>query len=390
MGRDHGASTAKALTDSLAVRTVFVAVGRCEPVHRRVRRRQGRYSCVMDQISWPTVLDPLMSRQDLSREVAAAAMAEIMSGRATPAQTGAFIVALRTKGESSSEMAGMVDAMMDAAVKLDVAGTPVDIVGTGGDGRGTFNISTTASFIAAGAGVRIAKHGNRAASSPTGSADLLAELGFDLELPPDSTRRMIEETGFGFMFAPRYHPAMRHAVPVRTDLGVRTVFNFLGPLCNPAGARMCVGTSDPEMARLMIDVLDTRGVDRGFVVYGEDGMDEVSTTGPTRIFRLIDGEITEAEFTPEDFGVKRSAIDDLVGGDAAQNIAITRSILEGESGPKRDVALVNAAPAIVLADLADGFLDAMILAAESIDSGAAAAVLTESLRMNQQLSVSSE
>jgi len=344
----------------------------------------------MNQFLWSDVLDPLMSRQDLSRDAAGAAMAEIMSGRATPAQTGAFIVALRTKGESASEMAGMVDAMMDAAVTVDIEGTPVDIVGTGGDGRGTFNISTTASFIASGAGVRVAKHGNRAASSPTGSADLLAAMGFDLELPPDSTKRMIEETGFGFFFAPRYHPAMRHAVPVRRDLGVRTVFNFLGPLCNPAGARMCVGTSDPRMARLMIDVLDTRGVDRGFVVFGEDGMDEISTTGPTRIFRLRDGEITEAEFTPEDFGVARAKTDDLAGGDASENIAITRSILAGHPGPKRDVALVNAAPAIVLADLADGFLDAVTLAAESIDSGAASDALNQSLRLSQQLSESSD
>jgi anthranilate phosphoribosyltransferase len=344
----------------------------------------------MDPISWPEVLGPLMSRQDLSREAAAAAMAEIMAGRATPAQTGAFIVALRTKGESASEMAGMVDAMMEAAVRVEIEGTPVDIVGTGGDGRGTFNISTTASFIAAGAGVRVAKHGNRAASSPTGSADLLATMGFALELPPDATKRMIEETGFGFFFAPTYHPAMRHAAPVRKDLGVRTVFNFLGPLCNPAGARMCVGTSDSEMARLMIDVLDARGVDKGFVVYGEDGMDEVSTTGPTRIFRLIDGEVTEAEFTPEDFGVKRSRIEDLSGGDAAANLAITESILAGEKGPKRDVALVNAAPAIVLADLAEGFIEAMQLAVESVDSGAAAESLSRSLRLSQQLSESPE
>lgn len=344
----------------------------------------------MDQFSWPDVLGPLMSRRDLGREAAGAAMAEIMSGRATPAQTGAFIVALRTKGETASEMAGMVDSMMDAAVTVEVEGTPVDIVGTGGDGRGTFNISTTAAFIAAGAGVRIAKHGNRAASSMTGSADLLEAMGFDLELPPSATKTLIEQTGFGFFFAPRYHPAMRNAVSVREDLGVRTVFNFLGPLCNPAGARMCVGTSDPGMARLMIDVLDARGVDRGFVVYGEDGMDEVSTTGPTRIFRLIEGEITEAEFTPEDFGVARAKVEDLAGGGAAENLEITLSILSGEPGPKRDVALVNAAPAIVLADLADGFADAMVLASDSLDSGAASRSLQESLRLSKQLSGSSE
>jgi anthranilate phosphoribosyltransferase len=228
----------------------------------------------MDSFSWPDVLGTLIAGDDLNRQAAAAAMAEIMEGRATPAQTAAFIAALRTKGESAEEMAGMVDAMMDAAVTADLDDV-VDIVGTGGDGYGTFNISTTAAFVAAGAGVRVAKHGNRAASSPTGSADLLEALGFNLELGPEAVAEMVNETGFGFFFAPRFHPAMRHAGPVRKELGVRTVFNFLGPLCNPAGARMAVGTSDPRMARLMIDVLNTRGVDKGFVVYGEEGLDEL-------------------------------------------------------------------------------------------------------------------
>jgi anthranilate phosphoribosyltransferase len=253
--------------------------------------------------------------------------------------------------------------------------TVVDVVGTGGDGFGTFNISTTAAFIAAGAGVKVAKHGNRAASSKTGSADLLEALGLDLEMGPDRVKAMIQEIGFGFFFAPRYHPAMRHVGPVRKELGIRTVFNFLGPLCNPAGARMSLGTSDSSMARLMVDVLAARGIDRAFVVHGEDGLDELTTTAPTRIFRLVDGEVTEAEFTPEDFGVQRALISDLVGGDADENIAITRGVLRGELGPHRDIALVNAAPAIVLGDLAEGFTDAMALATESIDSGAASRVL---------------
>jgi anthranilate phosphoribosyltransferase len=265
--------------------------------------------------------------------------------------------------------------MMAAAVTIDMGVPVVDVVGTGGDGFGTFNISTTAALIAAGAGVKVAKHGNRAASSKTGSADLLEALGIDLEMDPGTTKRMIEETGFGFLFAPRYHPAMRHVGPVRRELGIRTVFNFLGPLCNPAGARMSVGVSDPEMARLMVGVLAARGVDRAFVVHGEDGLDEVTTTAPTRIYRLVDGEVTEAEFTPEDFGVERATIGDLVGGDALENIAITRAVLAGEPGPRRDIALVNAAPAIVLADLAVGFTDAMEIASEALDSGAASAVL---------------
>jgi anthranilate phosphoribosyltransferase len=307
--------------------------------------------------------------------MAAEAVGEIMTGSATDAQIAAFLVALRTKGETEEEMAGMVDAMMAAAVTVEVGQPVVDLVGTGGDGYGTFNISTTASFVAAGAGVKVAKHGNRAASSKTGSADLVEALGIDLEMEPERVSAMIEETGFGFFFAPRYHPAMRHVGPVRKELGVRTVFNFLGPLCNPAAARMSVGVSDPEMARLMIGVMGARGIDRAFVVHGEDGLDEVTTTGPTRIYRLVDGEVTEAEFTPEDFGVERALIGDLVGGDAAENIAITRDVLAGKPGPHRDITLVNAAPAIVLADLAVGFAEAMELASASVDSGAAASVL---------------
>jgi anthranilate phosphoribosyltransferase len=329
----------------------------------------------MSDFLWPSVLGPLTNGEDIDRVDAAAAVAEIMAGDATDAQIGAFLGALRAKGESAEEMAGMVDAMMAAAVTVDVEQPVVDIVGTGGDGFGTFNISTTAAFIAAGAGVKVAKHGNRAASSKTGSADLLEALGMDLEMDPARVRTMIGETGFGFFFAPRYHPAMRHVGPVRSELGVRTVFNFLGPLCNPAAARMSVGTSDPAMARLMVDVLMARGVDRAFVVYGEDGLDEVTTTAPTRIFRLVEGEVTEAEFTPEDFGVQRATISDLVGGDADENIAITKAVLGGERGPHRDISLVNAAPAIVLAELAVGFTDAMDLASKSIDSGAAAMAL---------------
>lgn len=343
----------------------------------------------METFTWPAVLGPLMSGEDISRESSAAALGEIMAGSATPAQIAAFLAALATKGESAPEMAGMVDAMLDAAVTVDIGMTVVDIVGTGGDGFGTFNISTTAAFVAAGAGVKIAKHGNRAASSQTGSADLLEALGFDLELGPDGVAAMVEATGFGFFFAPRFHPAMRHVAAVRRELGVRTVFNFLGPLCNPAGARMSVGTSEPEMARLMIDVLAARGVDRAFVVHGADGLDELTTTGPTRIYRLVDGEITEAEFTPEDFGVARASIGDLGGGGAEENVTITKAVLAGVPGPHRDVALVNAAPAIVLGELATGFTDAMELAAEAVDSGAAAEVLDRALAFSRSRSESS-
>ncbi len=340
----------------------------------------------MADFSWPEVIGQLMKGESLSREDAGSAMGEIMEGRASEAQMAAFIVSLRAKGETAEEMTGLVDAMFAAAVTIDVGEPVVDVVGTGGDGAGTFNISTTAALIAAGAGAKVAKHGNRAASSTTGSADLLAGLGFDLELAPESTRQMIRETGFGFLFAPRYHPAMRFVAPVRKDLGVRTVFNFLGPLCNPARAdRMSVGTSDPNMAALMIEVLKNRGATTAFVYYGEDGLDELTTTAPSYIYRLRDSEITHAEFTPEDFGVARARTEDLLGGDVEENVAITRNILEGAPGPQRDVALVNAAPAIVAAGLADGFTDAMALAAQAVDSGAAAATLERSLAMCQEL-----
>ena len=342
----------------------------------------------MDVFSWPDVLGQLMAGEDLDRSEAADAMAEIISGRATPSQAAGFLVALATKGESASEMAGMIDAMMSVAVTVEIPDA-VDIVGTGGDGYGTFNVSTTAAFVAAGAGVRIAKHGNRAASSKTGSADLLEALGFDLELGPEAVAEMAVETGFGFFFAPRYHPAMRHAVPVRKDLGVRTVFNFLGPLCNPGGARMCVGSSDARMARLMVDVLAARNVDRGFVVYGQEGLDELSTAGPSRIYRLIEGEITEAEFTPEDFGVTRSRIEDIAGGDAQRNVEITLSVLTGESGPYRDAAVVNAAPALVLAGIADGFVSGVQIAARAIDSGAAHDAMRRSLEASRRLATPS-
>ena len=266
--------------------------------------------------------------------------------------------------------------MVDASVRVDVGEPVVDSVGTGGDQSGTFNISTTAAFIAAGVGVKIAKHGNRAASSKTGSADVLEELGFNLEMEPEDTVAMVREVGFGFFFAPRYHPAMRHAGPVRASLGIRTVFNFLGPLTNPAGAsRLSVGTSDSRMAGLMVDVLRNRGAERAFVFYGEDGLDELTTTGPSFIYRLRDGEVTTAEFTPEDFGVRRAAIEELKGGSVKENAEILRAILDGRPGPKRDIAIVNAAPAIVVSGLADGFVEAVVLAAEAIDSGDAQAVL---------------
>ena len=339
----------------------------------------------MTDFAWPPVLDRLIAGSDISRDDAHAAMAEVMGGRATPAQIAAFIVAIRAKGESADEMTGMVEAMLDAAVTVDIGEPVVDTAGTGGDRSGTFNISTTAAFIAAGAGAKIAKHGNRAASSKTGSADLLEALGFELELAPDVTVQMVREVGFGFFFAPTYHPAMRHAGPIRRELGVRTVFNFLGPLANPARAkRQALGVSDAAMAERMVRVLSNLGAEIAFVYYGEDGLDELTTTGPSFIYRLKGHEITHAEFTPEDFGVARATLADLKGGDAEENAAITRAVLDGERGPHRDISLVNASPAIVAAGLADGFTEAMELAAQAVDSGDALGVLQRAVEMSSR------
>lgn len=330
----------------------------------------------MTDFDWANTIDRLIAGESLSRDQARDAMAEVMEGSATPAQIAALVTALRIKGETSDEITGMVEAMLAAAVTVEVGDDVVDLVGTGGDRSGTFNISTTAAFIAAGAGARIAKHGNRAASSLTGSADLLAHVGLDLDMAPERTVEMIRTTGFGFFFAPRYHPAMRHAGPVRREMGVRTVFNLLGPLCNPARARRyALGVSAPPMAGRVMETLRNLGATHAFVFYGLDGLDELTTTGPSFIYRLIQDEITTAEFTPEDFGVPRASLAELKGGAVEENAAILYSVLDGEPGPRRDVALVNASAAIVAAGLAEGFVDGVTLAARSVDSGAARAVL---------------
>lgn len=314
-------------------------------------------------------------------------MAEVMSGKATAAQIAAFIVALRMKGETADEMIGLVEAIRQAAVSvpLDPDGL-VDVVGTGGDRSGTFNISTAAALVAAGAGVRVAKHGNRSASSRCGSADVLEALGVRIDLPVDANVHLLQETGFAFFFAPLYHPSFRHAGPVRRELGIPTVFNFLGPLANPARARrQTVGVSDGRMAERLIGVLKGLGSEFAFVFSGEDGLDEVTTAGPTMIYRLRDGEITHAEFTPEDFGVGRSPLSELAGGGPRENMAILRRVLDGEKGPRRDAVLTNAAPVMVVAGLATGFVEGVEVAARTIDTGAASSLLDRVISRSQEL-----
>lgn len=302
-------------------------------------------------------------------------MYAILSGEATAVQTAAFLVALRMKGETADELTGFARAMREKAAPLDarVAGEPLlDTCGTGGDGRNTFNISTIAAFVAAGAGVRVAKHGNRSISSRCGSADLLEALGVAIAPGPEAVVRAVREVGIGFLFAPAMHQAMKHVQPVRLELKMRTVFNLLGPLSNPAGATVqVVGAPSPGAARLMAGALANLGLERAFVVHGSDGLDEITTTGETLLIDVRPGATAERTVAPEDFGLARAPLDALAGGDLAENVAIARAILAGETGPRRDIVIANAAAALTVAGRAADFLSGAALAAEVIDSGAA-------------------
>ncbi|MYH04869.1 MAG: anthranilate phosphoribosyltransferase [Acidimicrobiia bacterium] len=335
-------------------------------------------------MNWSEVLAKLTAGVDLSRSEARGALEEIMSGRATPAQTSAFLVSLRIKGETTEEMAGLVETMRAVGIRVSIGEPVVDTAGTGGDRSGTFNISTTAALIAAGAGAKVAKHGNRSASSRCGSADVLEALGVGIELDPEETAEMVTEAGFGFFFAPRYHPAMKYVVPIRRQLAIPTVFNFLGPLTNPAGAtRQLIGVYDSRMAERMIGVLASLGTERALVVHADDGLDEVSVSGPTRGFQLVDGEVTPVVFTPEDFGLDPADVSELIGGDAETNAGILRAVLAGETGPRRDAAVANAAATLMVAGLAESPAEGARSAARSIDSGAAAAVLDRVIKLSR-------
>lgn len=323
-------------------------------------------------------LHRVASREDLSEEEARRAMTVILRGEASTPQIAAFLVALRMKGETVDELVGFARAMREMAERIVVpAAEPLlDTCGTGGDGAGTFNISTVAAFVAAGAGARVAKHGNRSISSACGSADLMDRLGIRLALSPAELARAIREIGLGFLYAPALHPAMRHAQPARLELRMRTVFNLLGPLANPAGATAQIaGAPSDAAARLMAEALARLGLERGFVVHGSDGLDEITTTGPTLVWEVERGAVREHRVTPADFGVPLARPEDLKGGDAETNAAIAREILGGARGPRRDIVIVNAAAALVAAGKACGFREGAALAADSIDSGAARAKL---------------
>ena len=332
----------------------------------------------------------LVNHEALSREEAAAAMEEIMTGEATPAQVGSFLTALRMKGETVEEVAGLAQVMRDkathVAIPADLGRPIVDTCGTGGDGSNTFNISTTAAFVVAGAGAVVAKHGNRAASSRCGSADVLEALGVNINLKPEEVTLCLQEAGIGFMFAQLFHPSMKYAGPVRREIGIRNVFNILGPLTNPAGARRQVlGVPGTELAAKMAAALQQLGSEHALVVHSAEGLDEISIAGESYIFEVKDGEnIIKHVIIPEDFGITRAPAETMRGGSAEENRVITLQILEGEKSPRRDVVLLNAAAALVASGLAPDIKEGIEQAAAAIDSGAARQ------RLNDLVQVSNE
>ena len=334
-------------------------------------------------------IDALAARRDLSVEQTAGVLAEIMGGNASEAQTAAILIGLRTKGETIDELVGLATTMRLLATPVTTAREDlIDTAGTGG-GRPTFNVSTTAALIAAGAGCAVAKHGNRSATGLSGSADLLEALGVRIDLAPDAVARCIEQAGFGFMFAPAHHGATRHVVPVRKELAVRTIFNFLGPLTNPAGAtRQVIGVSDPTFLDTIAGALARLGATKALVVSSADGLDEMSTSGTTTVVEVDGPEIRTYELAPEDVGLRRGAYEDVAGGTPAQNAAVTRRIFAGESGAERDLAALNAGAAIYVAGRAES-LEAGVRAAEgALDSGAATEALDTLVALTQELAPS--
>ena len=314
----------------------------------------------------------VVTGNELSMDDAASVMRQIMSGEATPAQLGSFLTALRLKGETTGEIAGMATVMREFALRVNVDGMVVDSVGTGGDGLNTFNISTAAAFVAAGAGLKVAKHGNRAASGTCGSADVLEELGVQIDLSPEGVERCIKESGIGFMFAQAFHPAMRHAGPVRREIGIRTVFNILGPLTNPAGAQsMLVGVAFQELSQKMADVLRLLDTQHSIIVHGDGGLDEMTLSGDTSVWEVNQGQVSNWTLSVANTGLPVTPIQAVRGGDKVANAATMRALLGGEGGPVRDYVLLNSAGVLLCGDLVSNIRDGVQLAAQTIDSGAA-------------------
>jgi anthranilate phosphoribosyltransferase len=308
----------------------------------------------------------------LTREEAARGFDRMMSGEATPSQIGGLLMALRVRGETVEEITGAVTVMREKMLRVAAPPEAIDVVGTGGDASGSYNISTCAAFIVAGAGVPVAKHGNRALSSRSGAADVLSALGVSIELAPDSVARCIRDAGIGFMFAPAHHPAMKNVGPTRVELGTRTIFNLLGPLSNPAGVkRQMVGVFSRQWVEPLAEVLKNLGSERAWVVHGSDGLDEITTSGPTYVAALEHGSVTTFEIAPEDVGLKRVKTEELRGGDAKANAQALLDVLKGRKGPYRDVAILNAAAGLIVAGRTPDLRAGVALAAKSIDSGEA-------------------
>jgi anthranilate phosphoribosyltransferase len=318
-------------------------------------------------------LSKIVSGSDLTMAEAREVMTEIMSGEATQAQIGSFLTALRMKGETADEIAGCAQAMRQSAIPVKPKRNKlVDTCGTGGDSSGTFNISTTVAFVAAGAGLAVAKHGNRSVSSRCGSADLLQALGVNLELSPEQVAQCIDEVGIGFLFAPKLHPAMKHALAPRQEIGLRTIFNILGPLCNPAQARrQLLGVYDSNLTELMAEVLRALGSEHAFVVYGADGLDELSVTGQNKVSHLYNNYVESYYLNPEELGLPQAKLSDLAGGTKEDNAQITKDLLEGKQGPKRDIVLLNTAAVLIAGGKASSFSEGLAQAAEVIDNGSA-------------------
>lgn len=352
---------------------------------------EDKASAAAPSFDWPGVYRHLLAGVDLDDDTAAAAMAAIMEGNATPAQVAGFLVGLRAKGETAAEVAGLARAMRLYARPVRATGPLVDTCGTGGDNAGTFNVSTVAAIVAAAAGVRVAKHGNRAASGACGSADLLEAWGVVIDLPPGDVEACLEQLGIGFCFAPTFHPAMRHAMPARRELGVPTVFNMLGPLTNPAGARhQTVGVSDPHLAPLMAQVLAKLDTRRAFVFHGHDGLDELTPTGPSRVWEVADGAVTEFTFDPGEHGIAVARVDDLAGGSVEANRRIADSVLEGRTGAPRDAVVLAAAAALLVADVVSGWQEGLESAGRAIDSGAALRLRDAWIATSQRLGSESD
>ena len=330
-------------------------------------------------------IDTVVSGRSLTMEEASSVMREIMEGEATPAQLGAFLTALALKGETTQEITGMARVMRDMALRVEVDGELVDTVGTGGDGKNTFNISTATAFVAAGAGLKVAKHGNRAASGSCGSADVLEALGVQIELSPVAVAQCINEVGVGFMFAPAFHPAMRHAGPVRREIGIRTVFNILGPLTNPAGAQtQLLGVAFPELGGIMAEVLGLLGSHHAMIVHGAGGLDEISLSGDTSVWEVRRGQVEEWTIRVEDTGLPETPIEAILGGSKEENAATMLRLFQGEQGAVRDMVLLNSAGVLMVGDKAETIRQGVEMSAGIIDSGAALAKLDQMAEVTQR------